>query len=44
MDGWTVENATFSYEPPDTVAGTIGGPTSRSGGGYGSGGTSNSLF
>ena len=22
---WTVENATFSYEPPDTVAGTIGG-------------------
>ena len=41
---WTVENATFSYEPPDTVAGTIGGQaTSRSGaGGYGNGGTSNS--
>ena len=29
---WTVENTTFSYEPPDTVAGTIGGQaTSRSG-------------
>lgn len=41
---WTVENSTFSYEPPDTVAGTIGGrATSRSGaGGYGNGGTSNS--
>ena len=41
---WTVEN-TFSYEPPDTVAGTIGGQaTSRSVGGYGNGGTSNTVL